>query len=102
MDKFKSMVAGKERLIFTFWIWGIIGLLVLLLLIGLLNVAFGYQIGWPMILLSFLVLGYWVIVSIGIWRSSSAYKGNQVWAILAKTTVVLAALGFILLVISGS
>ncbi len=91
MDKFKSMMAGKERLVITYWIWGVIGTFVVSLILGVVAGLFGL----PLMLVYILVLGYWVPVAMGIWRSSSAYKGNQVWAILAKVAVVLAALNWV-------
>ena len=91
MEKFKLMMAGKERLVITYWIWGVIGTAGVSFALGLLAGLFGL----PLILAYLLILGYWVPVALGIWRSSSAYQGNQVWAILAKVAVVLGALSWV-------
>lgn len=91
MDKFKAMMAGNEQLIITYWVWGVIGTTVVSFLLGTLAGLFGL----PLILVYILVLAYWVPVAMGIWRSSSAYQGNQAWAILAKVAVVLGALSWV-------
>ena len=91
MDKFKSMMAGKERLVITYWLWGVVGTLGVSLVLGVL----AGLLGMPIMLVYILVLGYWVPVAMGIWRSSSAYKGNQIWAILAKVAIVLGVLNWL-------
>ena len=91
MNKFKSMMAGKERLVITYWIWGVLGTIVVSSVLGVPAGLFGL----PVTLVYILVLGYWVPVAMGIWRSSSAYKGNQIWAILAKVAIGLGVLNWL-------
>ncbi|MHA1543668.1 MAG: hypothetical protein ACTSU8_00855, partial [Alphaproteobacteria bacterium] len=85
MDKFKSMMAGNERLVITYWIWGVIGTTVVSFALGFI----GGLLGLPLMAAPLLTLVYWVPVAIGIWKSSDNYKGNSLWAILAKVAVVL-------------
>lgn len=91
MDKFKEMMAGKERLVITYWLWGVVGTMVVSFVLGFI----AGLLGLPMVLVMVLVLAYWAPVAMGIWKSSDAYKGNQIWAILAKVAVVLGALSWI-------
>ena len=88
MEPFKAMMEGKERLVITYWLWGVMFTTGVSFLVGILGVV----LGLPFIVLYLLVLAYWIPVAMGIWRSSSAYQGNQIWAILAKVAVVLGGL----------
>ncbi len=88
MDKFKNMMAGNERLVITYWVWGVIGTLVISYGLGFLFLTLGLS---PFIA-PVITLAYWIPVAIGIWKSSDNYKGNKVWAILAKVAVVLGAI----------
>ena len=92
MNKFKLMIAGKERLVITFWIWGVIGIPVFLLLVGVVAWLFG---ALPVLFVFILVIGYWIPVAMGVWQSSDTYQGPQIWAILAKVAVALSALNWI-------
>lgn len=85
MDKFKSMMAGNERLVITYWVWGVIGTFVVSFVLGFI----GGLLGLPLVVAPLLTLVYWIPVAIGIWKSSDNYKGNSLWAILAKVAVVL-------------
>ena len=88
MDKFKDMMAGNERLVITYWVWGVIGTFIVSWGLMLLFATFGLS---PM-LAPLVTLGYWAPVAMGIWKSSDNYKGNSLWAILAKVAVVLGLL----------
>ena len=89
MDKFKDMMAGKERLVITYWLWGVIGTMIVSWGLGLLFGTFGL----PPMLAPVVTLGYWAPVAMGIWKSSDAYKGPSHWALLAKIAVVLGLIG---------
>jgi len=91
MDKFKAMMAGKERLVITYWIWGVVGTLVVSLVLGFI----GGLLELPLIVGMVLTLVYWIPVAMGIWRSSNAYQGNQIWAILAKVAIGLGILSWL-------
>jgi len=69
MDKFKAMMAGKERLVITYWVWGVVGTLVVSLVLGFI----GGLLELPLIVGMVLTLVYWIPVAMGIWRSSNAY-----------------------------
>ncbi len=85
MDKFKSMMAGNERLVITYWVWGVIGTFVISFALTFLFT----MLGLPPMIAPLVTLVYWVPVALGIWKSSDNYKGNSLWAILAKIAVVL-------------
>lgn len=91
MDKFKSVIAGKERLVVTYWLWGVVGTIAVSFVAGLLVGL----LGLPVVIGILITLAYWIPVAFGIWRSSDNYKGNPVWAILAKVAVVLGALSVV-------
>ena len=85
MNAFKSMMAGNERLVITYWVWGVIGTFVVSFALGFIFAL----LGLPLIVAQLVTLGYWAPVAMGIWKSSDNYKGNSLWAILAKVAVVL-------------
>ena len=85
MNAFKSMMAGNERLVITYWVWGFLGTMIVSFGLGFLFTMFGL----PAMLAPLVTLLYWAPVAMGIWKSSDNYKGNSLWAILAKIAVVL-------------
>lgn len=91
MDKFKAMMNGQERLVITYWVWGVIGTFVISFVLGFLAGMFGFSL----LIVYGLTLVYWIPVALGIWRSSDAYQGNKIWAILAKVAIVLGALSWV-------
>ena len=89
MDKFKDMMAGKEKLVITFWGWGFVGGLIF-------NFGLAFlagTLGLSLLIAYALTLVYYIPVSMGIWHSSDNYKGNSLWALLAKVLVALGLVG---------
>ncbi|WP_394130342.1 hypothetical protein [Shewanella maritima] len=39
--------------------------------------------------------GYFILISVAVWKSASVYQGKKVWKILAKLTAVLTVIGSI-------
>lgn len=85
-DYYNKFINGKISLPISFWLVGLIGIMVVSLLItGLLY--FLNILNNP--LLRILGFPYLIIASIGIWQSSDNYKGPKAWAIGAKIMVVI-------------
>ncbi len=86
MDKvkatLKSLWNGDVPLAQTFWLYYVIMMIVLRAIAGLTGAFFGiFILGWA---------GFMVMP---IWRSADMYKGNNLFAILAKVAAVLIAIG---------
>lgn len=92
----RALWRGDIPLARAFWIYGVLvgglsGLALLILILGLTDppdddVALLFMIG----LTAF--LGYLGLTFIGIWRAAGRYVGDQGWAFLAKTFVLIGAL----------
>jgi FtsH-binding integral membrane protein len=80
--KLNKLWNGDVPLVFTFWLWYVLGVFVLRLLAEQLGAGLGILIvGWA----GFMVLP--------IWRSADKYTGNSLFALLAKIAAVFIALG---------
>ena len=92
MDRLKKVFNGDERLVITYWVWGLIG-----------GFVYGFSVGFVLgllgftepLLISILTLPFLLFIWVSIWRSSGKYQGPTIWAILAKIAVVLGVIGFI-------
>ena len=76
-----KFIEGKISLVFSFWIFGFIGLAVLSVVTALILPS--------MLLVRLIVYPYLIYVSLGIWRSSNNYKGLKVFSIPAKIMIVI-------------
>ena len=73
---------GEVPLAHTFWLYYVVGVIVLRVLAGVVGSVMGIVIvGWA----GFMVLP--------IWRAADKYEGNNLFALLAKIAAVLIALG---------
>ena len=103
MEFLGSLWRGDAGLAKTYWIYGAIGSLIFFAIPGALqaglwvsdsqNAALGafslfYRFGFAP--------AYVVFISVAIWRSANTYRGNSLWAKLAKVAVVLGILEFVL------
>lgn len=90
---------GEYPLAKTFWLYYIIGSVLLLVLgEGLAAMFRGSVLGS----ISYLVLGivqmlWGIVCMVGVWRSAGRYTGSRVWPVLAKVYVVLNIVGAIFL-----
>lgn len=90
---------GEIPLVKTFWLYYILGSVLLLVLgEGLASLFHGSSLG----VMSYLVLGIvqmlWTIVCLfGVWRAAGRYPGSRVWSVLARIYVVLNVAGAIYL-----
>ncbi len=83
---FKKLANGDYGLVKTFWLYGVLGNIVV-------NIMIKFIESTP-VLLIFFVLSfiYYVFLLRGIWNAANRYTGNTAWAILAKIAVVLGAI----------
>jgi hypothetical protein len=81
---------GEYSLPVTYWVYGQLGSFVWVVLI----VLVGRATHSAAIVSAFNLanVGYYVIVVVGIWRSSARYEGNPVWADLARVAIALSIL----------
>ena len=92
MDFLKQLYWGKISLARTFWLYGVVGAIVLS--IGV-NIALAIHIIW----LAYFILGfrfiYMVFIYGAIWNSARNYKGSIWWSVLAKLWIVISAISII-------
>lgn len=87
MNYFKKLWHGKYSLYKTFWIYGALILLILKLPDGIMKKMSPFalnQIITFIVAYTFIVGAYQLVVAVGIWKSSSNYKGKEIWAYSAK------------------
>lgn len=92
MDKFKKVFNGNERLVITYWVWGFVGSIVVVILTWVLLLLSGF---FNPVALTILQLPWYIFIWVSIWRSAGNYQGPGYWAIIAKVMVVLGILGSI-------
>jgi hypothetical protein len=78
---FKKFIDGDFSLALSFWVFGLIGLLLLGLIVTLILPK--------MIFVRLITYPYLIYASIGIWKSSNKYNGKKIFSILAKIMVVI-------------
>ncbi|MHB8743850.1 MAG: zinc finger Ran-binding domain-containing protein [Sulfuricaulis sp.] len=95
----KRLWRGEVSLIHAFWLYGVIGILLLAAVSGFLwkrVLLFGDVGVTGMLFLTLLLIiinvAYLVIVAIGIWRSALQYSGRRAWSYLARGVIVLVIL----------
>ena len=93
---FTRLWRGDIGLSKVFWIYGVAVIIFLWLVFA--GVLYRLAIGgvdktlFPGLLLLSLLIGYQILVSVGVWRSAGNYSGKRVWAFLARSTTVLAGI----------
>ena len=90
---------GEVSLIQAFWLYGVVGILLLEVISrylferALLSGGVGVS---GILFLTFLLLtiniAYLVVVAVGVWRSALQYSGHRTWSYLARGAVVLVSL----------
>jgi hypothetical protein len=93
MDLIKSLWRGDVPLVKTYWLYGFFGWNLLGAALAVLEQSFPSPLplsgAFILLLVSFFALAYWVLTIVAIWRSASKYKGNSLWALLARLAVVI-------------
>jgi len=95
MNVLRALWRGDMPLGNGYWLYGWCGLFFLCLLLIVLE-----QFRLPPLTLipigvftyTLCVVLYWVIATVGIWRSATTYTGSKLWAVLAKLSIVLGTL----------
>ena len=97
MNLIKNFIAGKIPLWQSFWIGGIGGLLILCLIFIFLGASLYSLVGHGFsILITFLISSVlFVLILLGVFRSSNNYSGSKWWSILAKIFFALSIYLFI-------
>lgn len=89
MELIKKIWNGKLPLFKVYWIYGVLGGLIIRLIVegsyNLISLQYLSVFSYTLITL---VLAYQLLLSVGIWRSASAYQGSKDWAVLAKIVAV--------------
>jgi hypothetical protein len=89
---FAKFLAGDFGLAKTYWLFGVLGGLAWGLLMGALIAA--TQSMMMAITCAYFTFFFLLFVSGATWDAATRYKGNPVWAILAKLSVVASMLGY--------
>jgi hypothetical protein len=85
----KTLWGGNFGLPMTYWGYGVLGGIVWAIAILSLSPEPGSALDRAA---RFLMIAYFAIVYVGIWRASNTYSGNRAWAILAKFVVIVVVL----------
>ena len=85
-----NLSSGNYSLAQTYWLYGVVGGVVLGIPFSFITSNFITSIGtgWIFTYLFSIVI-YQITVLFGVWRSSDKYSGPKIWAILAKLAVIL-------------
>ena len=79
---FRFLMAGNFGLAKTYWLFGVLVAAVYYFLMEYI----GYGLLFWIISIPYLF--YWVAVSVGIWNAAGKYRGNPIWALLARIAVI--------------
>jgi hypothetical protein len=85
------LCGGDLSLAVTYWLFGVLGRLIWAVAIDLLRPSTGIEM-YPLLAG---MIGYSIVVYVGIWRAADKYTGRREWVFLAKIVVVM---GFVLLI----
>jgi hypothetical protein len=95
MEFLRDLWLGKYSLAKVFWVYNIlVGLIAGIFLVPILKIIYNsaqsdsFQIVLAIVFLRSISI-YGLVVAVGVWRSSNAYKGHLIWSLLAKVHAVL-------------
>jgi hypothetical protein len=89
---------GQVALPVTYWFWGVGVSLLMTIALALVS---SESLLWSLIVL-LVTLGYFVFISVAIWRSADRYTGSPVWANLAKIAVAVGVARLVVAVLFGA
>lgn len=81
---------GAVSLPVAYWVWGMVGNAAWNILIGLASQTDRSALVLSVAALSIL---YYVFVFVAVWRSAGRYRGNRIWADLARVSLALGLIG---------
>ncbi len=105
MNLIGALWRGERPLALTYWVFGVC-------------IYFGIDFGLRMLVASgigrseqplevavtvlvlLVIIAYLVFISVAIMRSAANYQGNPMWAMLARVSVVLAAISYVVILLS--
>lgn len=90
MNLFRKIWNGELPLYKVYWIYGVLVSVIIRLFVEVsFNfVSLDYASAFSYFLVA-VVVPYQILVSVGVWRSATAYTRNKIWAVLAKIVAVL-------------
>lgn len=83
---FKSLWEGDIPLCKAYWLYFVLGGIIVSIFVGILSSPFNDPFMLKMIFLIF--VAYSVFAGIGVWRSANKYSGNSLWRYLAYISVI--------------
>lgn len=91
---FGKLSNGDFGLSKTYWEYGVaVGIF--------LNVVTGFITSvWILAIVMLIYIAYETLVLMGVWRASNKYEGRKGWAVLAKISTVLGAIGLVIGLVS--
>lgn len=92
----KDIWQGNLGLAITYWAYGVLGGVLWAALFIALQPKPG---GIAEIFCRALFVAYYVLVYVGIWRAADKYKGEKVWAVLAKFMILIIVLPLSILIL---
>lgn len=97
----KRLWRGEFSLAKTYWFYGVLIQVVVILLLGAVGALAEYSIFWAILTIAggIALLLYMFVVLVGIWRSADRYEGEQAWAVLAKVAVVVGFVNFAIILL---
>ena len=77
---------GEIALWVTYWVWGVIGSLLVALAITPMPIGIRFSMR---LFLALLMLAYYVLIFVAVWRSAGRYPGRRIWAKLARGVLLM-------------
>lgn len=91
MSPIRQLWRGEFTLVLAFWVCGVIGVVAPYLVFSTLLIDEADPGVLPLLAYLLLSLTVQTLVSVGIWRSAGRYRGPRLYALAARTAVVLYA-----------
>ncbi len=93
MRQVAALWRGQVPLAKTGWLYGVVGLMLLIVPAILIPVlGFGFSMWELLLALSVATLLYAAFIAVALWRAAGNYRGRRAWRLLAKSSVLFVAL----------
>jgi hypothetical protein len=103
MNFLKKLWHGKYSLSKSFWLFGVVILFMVKMPDGIMKMMSPYALQQALIFVivyTLFVGAYQLIVTVGIWKSSSSYDGSEIWSLSAKAYCIVSLIFLFLGVIN--
>lgn len=101
----RKLWLGRFPLPIAFWIFYVLGGIIVFFAIALITGLLGFSFqSLRVVLFLFgliVVWAYWLVASVGAWRSAASWSGRPLWAYAAKVVVAASAISFIFRLMDG-